>query len=242
MRSGSTRSISPGPGAKLPSRFPRAPRGMRTIFDGKSFKGFDHSGCALRDGAATNERTADETEFGECSMTYKKAVRNVVIRLQLRREHFYDNAGVYLGEQEIQLRSAGEYLPGGYFGKFAARWQKLTSFPEWSTMEIVQLGARHVVTVNGRTVTDVMRDGGPPEPYRIEFVTQPQWSYRSGTETGFGNEGEPDTVTPSEWGAFWFRNIQLLECKSEKDRVCRKLADARRGQVPVPDGAPAPVR
>jgi hypothetical protein len=98
------------------------------------------------------------------------------------------------------------------------------------------------VTVNGRTVTDVMGSGGPPEPYELAFVTQPQWSYRSGTATGFGNEGGPDTVTPSEWGAFWFRNIRLLECRSEKDPACRRLADARRGQVPVPEGAPPPAR
>ena len=227
-----------GTGAKLPSRFPRDPAGMRTIFDGTSFDGFTQSNCALRDGAVTNARTNDDSQFTDCSMTYEKPVSNVVVRLELRRENFYDNGGVYLGEQEIQLRSAGEYLPGGYFGQFAARWQKLTSFPEWSTMEIVQLGARHVVTINGRTVTDVMREGGAPEPYDLTFVTQPQWSYRSGVDTGFGNEGEPDVVTPSEWGAFWFRNIRLLECTSEDDPACRRLADARRGQVPVPADAP----
>lgn len=48
-------------------------------------------------------------------------------------------------------------------------------------------------------------------------------------------------VTPSEWGAFWFRNIRLLECASVDDPVCRRLADARRGQVPVPEGAPEPL-
>lgn len=231
-----------GTGAKLPTRLPRDPRRMRKIFNGKSFDGFTQSGCALRDRAVTNARTGDDQEIGECRMTYSRPLRNVVLRLQLRREHFYDNAGIYLGDQEIQLRSAGEYLPGGFFGQFAARWQKLTSFPEWSTIEIVQLGARHVVTINGRTVTDVMRSAGPPEPYELALVTQPQWSYRSGSETGFGNEGGSDTVTPSEWGAFWFRNIRLLECRSEKDIACRRLADARRGQVPVPEGAPPAAR
>ena len=48
-------------------------------------------------------------------------------------------------------------------------------------------------------------------------------------------------MTPSEWGAFWFRDIRLLECASEDDPVCRRLADARRGQVPVPEGAPEPL-
>ena len=230
-----------GTGAKLPSRFPADPPGMRTIFDGSSFDGFAQTGCSLRDGAATSARTEDDTEFSDCAMHYERPVQNAVVRLELRRENFYDNGGVYLGDQEIQLRSAGEYLPGGFFGQFAARWQKLTSFPEWSTMEIVQLGARHVVTINDRTVTDVMRADGAPEPYTLSFVTQPQWSYRTGADTGFGNEGDPDVVTPSEWGAFWFRNIRLLECASADDRACRRLADARRGQVPVPEGAPEPL-
>ena len=105
-------------------------------------------------------------------------------------------------------------------------------------MQIVQLGARHVVTLNGRTVTDVMSSGGAPEPYELSFHTQPQWSYRAGADTGFGSEGDPDVVTPSDWGAFWFRNIRVLECSSEQDLTCRRLADAQRGQVPVPDGAP----
>jgi hypothetical protein len=228
-----------GTGAKRPTRFPEDPPGTRTLFDGRSFGELKQTGCSLRDGAATNARTADETEYRDCALRYEKPVRNVVIRLELRRENFYDNGAVMLGdEQEIQLRSAGEFLPGGYFGHFAARWQKLTSWPEWSAMEIVQVGARHVVTVNGRTVTDVMRPEGAPEPYHLSFLTQPQWSYRSGADTGFGNEGDPDVVTPSEWGAFWFRNIRLYECASDKDPVCLRLADERRGQVPVPDGAP----
>jgi hypothetical protein len=231
-----------GSGAKQPARFPADPRGMRTIFDGRSFDGMRQTGCALRDGAVTNARTDDETEFSDCQMTYEKPVRNVVVRLELRRENFFDNGAVYLGpDQEIQLRSAGEYLPGGFFGQFAARWQKLGSFPDWSTLEIVQLGARHVVTVNGRTVTDVMSNAGAPEPYELGFHTQPQWSYRAGVDQGFGNEGDPDVVTPSDWGAFWFRNIRILECASEEDLTCRRLADARRGQVPVPDGAPPPA-
>jgi hypothetical protein len=87
-----------------------------------------------------------------------------------------------------------------------------------------------------------MAKDGAPAPYRIGFHTQPQWSYRGGADTGFGNEGQPDPVTPSEWGAFWFRKIRLLECSSAQDPTCRRIADARRGQVPVPEGAPPRMR
>lgn len=223
-----------GTGAKLPPAVPADPPGMRTIFDGTSFDGWSQQHCRLRDGAAVNARDGDDGNIDGCSLTWGKELRDVVVRLRLRREHFTDNGGVYLGDQEIQLRSAGEYLPGGYFGGMAARWQKLTTFPEWSTLEIVQLGARHVVSVNGRTVVDHVRAEGAPEPYRLNVVAQPIWSYRVGAELTFGNEGFPDVLDPAELGAFWFDDIRLLECAGPGDPVCRALADARRGQVPPP--------
>ena len=230
-----------GSGARLPATAPPAPAGMRTIFDGTSFDGWDHTSCALRDGAAVNERGGDDTSIAGCSLIYREPVRDAVMRFRMRREHIVDNAGIYLGAQEIQLRSVGEYLPGGYFGQFAARWQKLSRFPDYDEIEVIALGARHVVTINGRTVTDVMRTGGAPEPTRLQLVSQPEWSYRAGAETSFGNEGYPDISKLGELGAFWFKNVRLLRCSGPDDPVCRRLADARRGQVPVPEGAPAPL-
>ena len=230
-----------GTGAKTPTAAPPAPAGMRTIFDGRSFAGWEQQNCVLRDGAAVNARADDSPDISGCTLTYPEPLRDVVLRFRMRREHIYDNAGIYLGAQEIQLRSVGEYLPGGYFGQFAARWQKLNRFPDWSEIEVIQLGARHVVTVNGRTVTDVMREGGAPDPFTLQLVAQPQWSYRVGAEAGFGNEGFPDITRANELGAFWFQNVRLLRCAGADDAVCRRLADARRGQVPVPEGAPAPL-
>ena len=229
-----------GSAAKAPTLAPPPLRGMETIFDGSSFEGWDMADCELRDGAAVNARAdGSNTNIAGCSITYKQPLQDVVLRFRMRREHVLDNAGIYLGpDQEIQLRSVGEYLPGGYFGQFAARWQKLNTFPDWSEIEVIQIGARHVVTVNGRTVTDVMRADGPPEPYSLQLIAQPQWSYRAGAETTFGGEGFPDTTKPSELGAFWFKNVRVLRCAGPRDAVCRQLADARRGQVPVPDSAP----
>ena len=230
-----------GTGAKQPPGPARGRRRTETIFDGTSFDGWSHENCVLRDGSAVNARTADDNDISGCSMTWQRPLRDVVIRIRLRRENIYDNAGVYLGDQEIQMRSMGEYLPGGYFGHFAARWQKLNVFPDWSEMEIVQLGARHVVTVNGRTVTDVMREGGPPEEYKLNLIAQPEWSYRFGVDGGFGSEGFPDTTRPNELGAFWFREVRIIRCAGPEDPLCRALADARRGQVPVPEGAPPAI-
>ena len=231
-----------GTGAKRPPSPAVYPRSrVETIFNGKSFDGWKTENCVLRGGAAVNARTNDDADISGCSMTWQRPLRDVVIRIRLRREDIYDNAGVYLGGQEIQMRSMGEYLPGGYFGHFAARWQKLNVFPHWSEIEVIQLGARHVVSVNGRTVTDVMRPNGAPEEYLLNIIAQPQWSYRFGVEGGFGSEGFPDTARPNELGAFWFREVRLIRCAGPEDPLCRALADARRGQVPVPDGAPAAI-
>ncbi len=233
-----------GTGAKVPVAAPPAIEGMQTLFDGTSFDGWDVSGCALRDGAATQVRTGNEADISPCTLTSRETLRDAVLRFRLRRESITDNAGIYLGVtgdrggQEIQLRSVGEYGAGGYFGQYAARWQKLSAFPDYDEIEVVQLGARHVVTVNGRTVTDVLRDGGPPEPYLLRLTTQPEFSYRLGAEAGFGNEGSPDIATPGELGAFWFKDVRVKRCAGPDDPVCRRLADARRGQVPVPAGAP----
>lgn len=233
-----------GTGAKVPVVAPPAVDGMRTLFDGSSFDGWDASGCVLRDGAATNLRAGNESEITPCTITSRETYRDVVLRFRLRRENITDNAGIYLGVggdrggQEIQLRSVGEYGPGGYFGQYAARWQKLSAFPDYDEIEVVQLGARHVISVNGRTVTDVLREGGAPEPYLLRLTTQPEFSYRFGAEAGFGNEGSPDVGTPGELGAFWFKDVRVRRCDGPEDPVCRRLADARRGQVPVPAGAP----
>ena len=223
-----------GTGARSPSApnwVTPDPPGMQTIFDGTSFDGWRQTGCALRDGAATNLRTGDRTAFADCSMTHRARSTNRVIRLEVRRENFFDNGGIYV-PAEIQLRSVGEYLPGGYFEEYAARWQKLNAWPAWSQVEIIQLGARYVVRLNGRTVTDHVAAGGAPRAYPIQLVTQPIFSYRFGVSNGFGYELHPDLTTPDEWGAFWFRNVRVYECASADDPVCTALAAINDGQAP----------
>ena len=49
-----------------------------------------------------------------------------------------------------------------------------------------KLGARYVVSVNGRTVTDHVASTGAPAAYTPRFETQPQWAYRLGAAVGFG--------------------------------------------------------
>jgi hypothetical protein len=204
------------------------PAGMRTIFDGTSFDGWDQTGCELRDGAAVPARGGDRASFYSCSMNYDQASSNQVIRLELRSRDFFDNGGIFI-PNEIQLRRVGEFGPGGYFGAYAARFNKLRS-DAWSQMEIVQLGGRYVVRVNGRTVTD--HDAGTaPAPYRLRIGTQPTYSQHYGSSSGHGYE-VPDVNSPDEWGGFKFRNIRVYTCAGLDDPLCVALANANPGQTP----------
>lgn len=216
-----------GTGAKIPGVEQDDPPGMQTIFDGSSFAGWTQSNCALRDGAATN--SPDSGIGSGCSFSYDPSVQNMILRFQIRRESFFDNGAIYV-PSEIQVRSVGEYLPGGYFGEYAARMEKFNTFPDWSDMEVVQLGRRYVVSLNGHTVTDHLT-GAEPAPYRIGLANQPEWSYRYGAHGEFGSES-PKPVTPSDWGQVWWRNIRLYRCASATDPACTAAADANLGQAP----------
>ena len=227
-----------GTAAKLPAPPEKDPASMKPIFDGTTWDGWAQSGCQLHDGGSvSNLRTGSATEVGHCRMDYGRPLKNVVYRFDVRRRDFLDNGGIMIGEPfpaEFQLRSAGEWGPGGLPGQYAARAQKLNTWPDWSQVEFVQLGARYVVTINGRTVTDVVRSKGAPGPWQFGLESQPEWSFRAGASNGFGRELSPDGVQPSEWGDFWFRNIRVLECASESDPACTALANARLGQAPSP--------
>ncbi|MFN2539680.1 MAG: family 16 glycoside hydrolase [Mycobacteriales bacterium] len=205
------------------------PAGMRTLFNGRSFKGWTQTGCALRDGAATSARTGDRTQRPACTMTFGRKARNQVLRLEVRKEQFEDNGGIYL-PHELQIRSIGEYGPLGYLGEYAARWQKLSSWPVWSTVEVVQLGARYVARLNGRTVMDHLAESGDPGPYAVTLATQPQFSQRY--SLGTDGQNEPDPTTPDEYGGVWFRNVRAYQCTSVRDAVCVGLANVNVGQAP----------
>lgn len=220
-----------GTGAKLPAPRQSDPRGMATIFDGTSFAGWDQTGCDLVDHAATRLPATNPADITNCVMTYAKPVHDVILRLDLRAERFPDNGGIFM-PTEIQIRQAGEYGMGGFFGEYAARAHKLDNFPDWTQMEIVQIGARYVVSVNGRTVTDHLASAGAPAPYPLRIQTQAEWSPAIGTEASFGNE-QPVVSGPADWGRFWFRNIRLYQCTSAQDPVCVAAANARAGEVPA---------
>ena len=221
-----------GTAAKVAAPREVDPAGMTAIFDGSSWAGWTQSGCLLHDdGSVSNQPAASDLQYSICSMRYDRPLQNVVMRFDVRRRSFFDNGEIDM-PTEIQLRSVGEFGPGGYFLEYAARAEKLNAWPDWSHVQIAQLGARYVVTINGRTVTDHLRAAGAPDPYTFGLLTQPQYSYRFGGSGGFGHEASPDFDTPGDWGDFWFRNVRVLECAGPADPACVARADANLGQAP----------
>jgi hypothetical protein len=220
-----------GTGAKVVDRPPHDPAGTKQIFDGTSFKGWDHSGCARTDHAV---RTANHASG--CSMTYTGGkVHNVMLRLGYRQQDFAANGGIYLGS-EIQMREPGEWLTGGYLGDqftpalvgwavdppvtgYPAQRIKTNSYPDWSQIEIVQLGKHYRVTINGHVVTDYLAPSDP-EPYDLQLVTQPEFSFHYGASGRFDAPYPPVVTTPSSWGNIWYKNVRLYQCKGLHDRVC----------------------
>ena len=233
-----------GTGVKQPEAPPRDPRGTQTLFDGSSFKGWTQSGCALRDGAV---RTASYPTG--CTMTYtKRKLHNVLIRLSFRFENFNDNGGIMVGGTEIQMRQAGEWLVGGYYGptrgqsvvpspesgcnfNFEVMWtytacgypanmDNVNVFPAWNQMEIIQLGGHYVVRVNGRTVTDTYAAGGDPGAYQLQLLTQPEFAFRYDVGGSFQQPWPPNVEQPDSWGNVWYDNVHVYNCRSTTDRVC----------------------
>jgi hypothetical protein len=176
-----------------------------------------------------------------CSMTYNPPVRDVMIRFQYRLQEFEDNGAIYIDGHEIQMREAGEWMTGGIQGNtlpdaltnfavdnpptgYPAQRIKSNTFPAWSEIEIVQLGGRYVVRINGRTVTDCDDCfAAPAAPYQFSVSTQPNFSYHYGAgfrmDTGPTN---PVTDDPSNWGNISFRNFRMWSCGTaeEPNPVC----------------------
>ena len=193
-----------------------------------------------------------------CSMTYNTQVHDVMIRFQYRLQDFEDNGAIYIDGHEIQMRQAGEWMTGGIQGTtlpqaltnavtndptlnevtgYPAQRIKSNTFPAWSEIEIVQLGAHFVVRINGRTVTDCYADDnakdclpdlrdadGNVKPWTFSMATQPNFSYHYGAgyrmDTGPNN---PVTDDPSNWGNISFKNVRLYQCGAAVDDPCRTV-------------------
>jgi hypothetical protein len=237
-----------GTGAKVAYPAVDDPRGTRQIFAGRSWKGWDHDNCVLDEGAARPSHSRDPANYaaivsagfvGEagCSMTYtRRKLHDVSIRLDYRMQDFGDNGAVYVGGHEIQLREAGEWLTGGFLGSslptaltefataedgggYPAQRIKSNTYPDWSRMEVVQIGSRFIVRINGRTVTDC-RCAPDPGKFTLRLETQPGFSYQYGAGGRFDSTFYPDVEDPADWGNVSFRNIRVYDCASARDPVC----------------------
>lgn len=237
-----------GSGAKVVEPALTDPRGTRTLFDGTGFAGWEQSGCALDEGGVRPVHTRDPANYAAiatagfvsepgCTMTYTASTfGDVLLRLDYRLQHYGDNGGVYLGDTEIQMREAGEWLTGGVLGStlpasltqfatqpeatgYPAQRVKNNTYPDWSRMEVVRRGTRVVVRVNGRTVSDCACLSGT-EPFTLRLQTQPGFSYRYGVNGRFDSTFYPSVDDPSTWGNLYFRDVRVYRCTSPRDRAC----------------------
>ena len=245
-----------GTGAKQPETPPADPRGTRLIL-GRTLSGWDHPGCRMDpDGTVRNERSASPqgytaiATFGfvgpsGCELTWQAKVHDVMLRFELKMADFADNGGVFVGGHEIQLRQAGEWLPGGLLGDSIsavtdslspdeldgvtgdrsgggdpATRLKLNSASEWSEVEVTQIGSRFRVRINGRTVTDNKTLWADPAPYQLSLRSQPNFSYTYGVNGRFDNVTQPNLTRPSDWGNLSWRDVRLYQCRGKDDPVC----------------------
>jgi len=174
-----------------------------------------------------------------CSMKYTaQQFHNAMFRFEYKMQDFAANGAIMIGGHEIQMREAGEWMTGGIQGDslpvaltnfaadtgggggYPAQRIKSNSYPDWSEIEIVQIGARHVVRINGRTVTDCETCLADPAPYTFSVSAQPNFSYHYGINGRMDTVNYPTLDNPSNWGNVYFRNVRVYECTSETDPVC----------------------
>ena len=239
-----------GTGAvKVPERPAADPPGTVQLFDGTSLKGWTTRDCEIEEDYLRIARTNDPANYGPpasygfvggdlCVASYTaKKFHNAMIRLEYRMQDFGDNGGVHVGNG-LQMREAGEFLTGGLFGTIVpdavTSWmiqnapsgypsERIMSnaYPHWSQMEVVQLGSRYTVRVNGRTIVDCNDCVSDPGPWNLGFDIDPQhsWQYDVGYRMDTGPTN-PTLEHPHNWANLHFRNVRAYECKGLKDPVC----------------------
>ena len=193
-----------------------------------------------------------------CRLDYRTDLENILVRFDVKFGSFADNGGVFVGGREVQMRLAGEFLTGGLFGDaitaandwaapdevdsvrdfsgggYPAQRLNVNSYDDWNHVEVVQLGARHIVRVNGRTVSD--SDTAWPEPaapYRFAVASQPQFGYDYTFSIRYDNAHFPAISEPSGWSNLVWRNFRYYQCTSASDPVC--------AGGPSVDGLPRPT-
>jgi hypothetical protein len=188
-----------------------------------------------------------------CSMQYTtRKLHDVDIRFEVKFGSFADNGAVLVGGHEVQMRIAGEWMVGGLYGDGVtasndyliadqvqdatgrsfhgggdpAQRLKINSYADWNEMEIVQIGARRTVRLNGRTVADSAPYGdGDPAPYTFSVAAQPQFGYDYQVNDRYDNWFFPSVSQPAGWSNLVWRNFRVYDCQSPTDPVCTNVPD-----------------
>lgn len=205
-----------GSGAAELFRFGAEPRGaFTTIFDGRSFDGWKHTGpgrFVLTDGAMRAEH--DPGDIGWAWLTYtREQYADFTLRLRFKVEEWDDNGGILWRHRdprgdpntvtgqadEMQIMEGFENHTGGIAHETDAERLATNTIGEWNQVELVVVGDQQVIRVNGREVT--RRTTG--KELRRGFLSV-----------------ENEFLFPTAAGHVWYDDIRVHRCTSPDDRLC----------------------
>jgi hypothetical protein len=240
-----------GTGAKAPDVAPKDPAGMTAM----PWSDWSMTHCVVDDdGTVRNDPDTSPVGYAPevtgglvgpagCDMKYTKhRLHNVLLRFEFKFGSFADNGDIMVGGHEVQMRIAGEWLPGGLYGSvppssfvpvgipdqlgvssgggYPAERLKENSYSDWNEVEILQLGSHHVVRINGRTVADSTTAWPDPAPYTFSVGSQPQFGYDYRADIRYDNALVPQLNQPSSWSNLVWRNFRVYTCTSAADPIC----------------------
>lgn len=189
--------------------------GWRSLFDGRSLRGWEHLGP----GEFVIENGLLRTEGGMGLLWYTgEKFSNCVIRVVYKTDSEASNAGVFVRiadkpkdewfavhhgyEVQILDKQDDYHATGAIYslGKISARPSKPTG--DWNTMEITLRGPRILISVNGTQVNDF--DPKQPVPERTK-----QWEPERGVRPEVGYIGLQNHDDYQQGSHVYFKEISV---------------------------------
>ncbi len=202
-----------GYGAGEPHRF-ASDAGFATLFDGSTFDGWTHQGpgrFVLKDGAMRAEHELQDRGWAWQWYT-REQFSDFVLHLRFKLENFEDNGGILLRHvdptgdtqkmtdsgDEIQIQEGFENHTGGIAHEADAFRLTTGMVGQWNTLEVVAVGPRYVVRING------------VETQRFTTAKELKGYIAVENEQLVGTKG----------GHLWYDDVRVHRCTGAADPLC----------------------